>query len=186
MTSYQNLKEQPRKFLSLTGYTLEEFLALLPHFSTTFLERVQTTTLDGNTRKKRSYSTYKNSPLPSIEDKLLFILIYLRKAMTQDVLSELFGMTQPVAHKWIHFLLPVLNRALASVGELPARETKPLSEDEMTALAARQTARPLYFHDSTERPINRPKDPQDQKAYYSGKKSNIPSRITSSSMHNVK
>ena len=68
MTSYRNLKEQPRQFLSLTGYTLEEFLALLPHFSTTFLEHAQTTTLDGNTRKKRSYSTYKNR-LPSIEDK---------------------------------------------------------------------------------------------------------------------
>ena len=59
--------------------------------------------------------------------------------MTQDVLGELFGMTQPVAHKWIHFLLPVLNRALADVGELPARETKPF-EDEMAPLPARQTA----------------------------------------------
>lgn len=27
-----------------------------------------------------------------------------------------------------------------------------------------------FFHDSTERPIQRPKDPQAQKAYYSGKK----------------
>ena len=74
MTNYQNLKTKPTKFLSLTGYTLEEFSALLPHFSTRFLEAVQTKTLDGNKRKKRSYSSYKNSPLPSIEDKLLFIL----------------------------------------------------------------------------------------------------------------
>ena len=27
-----------------------------------------------------------------------------------------------------------------------------------------------FFHDSTERPIQRPKDPQTQKAYYSGPK----------------
>ena len=170
MTNYQNLKTKPTKFLSLTGYTLEEFSALLPHFSTRFLEAVQTKTLDGNKRKKRSYSSYKNSPLPSIEDKLLFILIYLRKAMTQDVLGELFGVQQPVANKWIHRLLPVLNRALADLGELPAREIKPLRVE--------HTPKPLYFHDATERPINRPKDPQDQKTYYSGKKNSIPSRIT--------
>ena len=159
MTSYQNLKEKPRKFLSLTGYTLEAFLALLPHFSTRFLTAVQTKTLDGNKRKKRSYSSYKNSPLPNIEDKLLFILIYLRKAMTQDGLGELFGIQQPVANKWIHRLLPVLNRALADLGELPARATQPLRVE--------HTPKPLYFHDATERPINRPKAPQAQKTYYS-------------------
>ena len=57
MISYQNLKEEPREFLSLTGYTLEEFTALLPQFSKRFLQTVQTKTLDGNTRKKRAYTT---------------------------------------------------------------------------------------------------------------------------------
>ena len=59
----------------------------------------------------------------SFEDKLLFILVCLRKATTQDVLGELFGMSQPIANKWIHRLLPVLNDALAELGELPSRET---------------------------------------------------------------
>ena len=36
MTNYQNLKTKPTKFLSLTGYTLEEFSALLPHFPRAF------------------------------------------------------------------------------------------------------------------------------------------------------
>ena len=126
MISYQNLKEEPREFLSLTGYTLEEFTALLPQFSKRFLQTVQTKTLDGNTREKRAYTTYKNSPLPTIEDKLLFILIYLRKGtMTQDIFGALFGMQQPVANKWIHLLLPVLNRTLADLDELPARGIQP-------------------------------------------------------------
>ena len=43
--------------------------------------------------------------------------------MTQDVLGELFGMAQPVANKWIHRLLPILNRTLADLGELPSRAT---------------------------------------------------------------
>jgi len=123
MTRYETLKDRPKRFLSLTGYTVEEFSALLPSFSKRFLEFVETQTLDGKARKKRRYTLYKNSCLPTHEDQLLFILIYLRKAMTQDVLGELFGMSQPLANKWIHRLLPVLNHALADLGELPSRKT---------------------------------------------------------------
>ena len=122
MTRYETLKDRPKRFLSLTGYTLEEFSALLPSFSKRFLEFVETQTLDGKHRKKRRYTLYKNSCLPTHEDQLLFILIYLRKAMTQNVLGELFGMSQPVANKWIHRLLPVLKGALADLEELPSRQ----------------------------------------------------------------
>ena len=122
MTRYENLKDQPKKFLSLTGYTLQEFATLLPYFSQRFLAYVETHTLEGKRRKKRKYTTYQNSCLPSFEDKLLFIFIYLRQAMTQDVLGELFGMAQPVVNKWIHRLLPIVNAALADLGELPSRE----------------------------------------------------------------
>ena len=58
---------------------------------------------------------------------LLFILIYLRKAMTQDVLGVVFGIDHPVANKWIHLLLPIVNEALGDLGELPARKTRDLS-----------------------------------------------------------
>ena len=125
MISYQRLKDKPKRFLALTGYTPQEFTTLVPYFSKCFLECVQTNTLDGKPRKKRKYTWYKNSFIPSIEDKLLFILIYLRKAVTQDVLGQLFGVSQPVANKWIHRLLPILNRTLADLGELPSRETEP-------------------------------------------------------------
>lgn len=132
MTRYETLKHKPKRFLSLTGYTLEEFSALLEAFSKRFLEFVETQTLDGKRRKKRRYTLYKNSCLPTQADQLLFILIYLRKAMTQDVLGELFGMSQPVANKWIHRLLPVLNRALADLGELPSRDTVASTVDAST------------------------------------------------------
>ena len=132
MTRYETLKDKPKRFLSLTGYTLEEFSALLPSFSKRFLAFVETQTLDGERRKKRRYTLYKNSCLPSHADQLVFILIYLRKAMTQDVLGELFGMSQPVANKWIHRLLPVLNSALADLEALPSRGTVASSVDAST------------------------------------------------------
>ena len=56
---------------------------------------------------------------------LLFILMDLRDAPKQVLLGELFGPPQPLANKWIHFLLPILNQALAKLEELPSRETDP-------------------------------------------------------------
>ena len=41
MTRYENLKDQPKKFLSLTGYTLQEFATLLQYFSQQFLAYVK-------------------------------------------------------------------------------------------------------------------------------------------------
>lgn len=122
MMRYETLKDKPKQLLSLTGFTPEEFSALLPAFSNRFSVFVETKTLEGKDRKKRQYTVYKNSCFSSHEDMLLFILIYLRKAMTQDVLGAVFGIDQPVANKWIHLLLPIVNDALGDLGELPARK----------------------------------------------------------------
>jgi len=162
MTNYSRLVEKPKQFHALTGYTLEEFHALLPAFIVSFLAHVQGHTLEGKERQKRRYVAYKNSPLPTMEDKLLFILMYLRKATTQDIYGEVFGMAQPVVNKWVHQLLPCLNQALADLGELPARTA--------SELPIAEGAGKLYFQDGTERPIQRPKNQEAQKLYYSGKK----------------
>ena len=146
MTRYETLKNKRKRFLSLTGYTLEEFSALAPYFSKRFLASVATKTLEGKDRKKRRYTHYKNSCLPSLEDKLLFILIYLRQALTQDVLGELFGTSQPVANKWIHRLLPIVNRALADLGEwFPSRETPPVTFDKSAEISVEdQVSHPFF------------------------------------------
>ncbi|MGF1528526.1 MAG: transposase family protein, partial [Candidatus Competibacterales bacterium] len=51
---------------------------------------------------------YKNCPLPLPEDRLLFVLVYLKQNPLQVLLAWLFGLTQPKAHQWLHVLLPVL------------------------------------------------------------------------------
>jgi hypothetical protein len=73
MLRYQELCPYARKFLALTGYTVQEFEALLPHFSVEFENHVAVYRLDGKKRTKRRYREYKNSPLPTVADKLLFI-----------------------------------------------------------------------------------------------------------------
>ena len=162
MSKYKDYAEKPTEFLALTGYTHQEFEALLPHFGKSYYEWMKHHRLDGKPRGKRKYSDYKNSPLPTIEDKLLFILHYLKTNNLQTVQGALFGMSQPKANVWIHCLHLILNQTLAELGELPARQMEQVVFDENEAT--------LYFHDGTERPIPRPGDPDQQRLYYSGKK----------------
>jgi len=113
MLSYKELSLYPARFLAMTGYTVEEFQALLPYFQTRFATYVLTTRLVGEPRTQRAYCSYRNSPLPTIEDKQLFILVYLKQGTTQDVHAALFNMCQPKVNVWLHLLHLILNQALA-------------------------------------------------------------------------
>mgnify|MGYP003402242147 CR=1 FL=1 len=162
MSKYKEYAEKPTEFLALTGYTLQEFEALLPPFGKGYYEWMKRHRLDGKPRGQRAYSDYKNSPLPTMADKLFFILHFLKTNNLQTVQGALFGMSQPKANLWLHCLHPILNRTLAALGELPARQMEQIVFDE--------NEEALYFHDGTERPIPRPRDPDQQRLFYSGKK----------------
>jgi len=161
MIKYYTYRKKPKRFLALTGYKIEEFDALLPEFGRSFQKRMAKYTLDGKERQKRRYVDYCNSPLSSIGEKLFFILSYLKNYPLQELQAALFGLSQPKAHQWIHCLTPVLQEALTTLGEVPARD--------MTDLVARLKGQTLFFHDGTERPIPRPLDPEMQRLFYSGK-----------------
>jgi len=85
------------------------------------MERVRDYTIDGLPRLNRRYTPYKNSPLPTIEDKLLFILVHMKQNLTQEVQGQLFGIVQSDANKWLQLLRPVLHAALQRLEVLPAR-----------------------------------------------------------------
>lgn len=121
MPSYEEVTQRAGSLRSLTGLTEAEFQALLPPFEQAFVTYMQDRTIDGQPRTSRRYSTYGTCPLPTIADKLLFILTYLKQNPIQEVQGQLFGMSQSNANKWIHILHPVLNQALADQTLLPAR-----------------------------------------------------------------
>jgi hypothetical protein len=121
MPSYEEVTQRAGSLRSMTGLTEAEFTALLPHFEHALVAYLQDRTIDGQPRTSRRYSTYETCPLPTMADKLLFILTYLKQNPIQEVQGQLFGMSQSNANKWIHLLHPVLNRALADQELLPAR-----------------------------------------------------------------
>ena len=74
------------------------------------------------------FSVYQNCPLPTPEDRLLFILAYVKTYSLQVVQGRLFGMGQSKANQWIHVLLPVLLAALRTLGDAPARSLTALAQ----------------------------------------------------------
>ena len=133
MLRYAQITQNEPKVLALTGLTRREFEDLVPVFQASFETILQEQTLEGLERIGRTYTTYRNSPLPTVEDKLLFILVYLKQAPTQTLHGQLFGLSQSNANKWIHLLHRVLNHALAAQGCLPARKALVRGEDDQAA-----------------------------------------------------
>jgi hypothetical protein len=125
---YAEVSRKEQKFLDLTSLTVEMFNRLVPSFEEAFQERMKEWCLDGKKRTGRAYTAYANSPLPTPEDRLLFILVYLKTNSLQVVQGELFGLPQNKANQWIHTLLPVLQQALHKLGDTPARSMEELAQ----------------------------------------------------------
>ena len=125
---FTELQTRPMEFLDFTSVTLDEFQQLVPPFEAAFQARMAAWRLDGQPRTARRFTVYKNCPLPAPEDRLLFILVYLKTYTLQMVHGRLFGMVQGKANQWIHVLLPVLLAALRTLGDAPARSLSALAQ----------------------------------------------------------
>jgi len=73
------------EFLDFTSVTLDEFQQLVPPFETAFHARMTAWRMDGKPRTARRFTVYKNCPLLTPEDRLLFILVYLKTYALQVV-----------------------------------------------------------------------------------------------------
>src|SRR5438128_5049115 len=125
---FADVQSRPTEFLDFTSLTLDEFQQLVPPFEAAFHAHMATWRLDGKPRTARQFAVYKNCPLPTPEDRLFFLLTYLKTYILQVVQGRLFGMVQSKANQWIHVLLPVLLTALRTLGDAPARSLTALTQ----------------------------------------------------------
>ena len=125
---FTDIEPRPTEVLDLTSLTLEEFRRLVPPFEAAFQAHMAQWRFDGQPRTARRYTTYQNCPLPTPEDRLLFILVYLKTYPLQVVQGRLFGMDQSKANQWIHTLLGVLQGALRTLGDAPSRSLQELAQ----------------------------------------------------------
>src|SRR5919198_4370991 len=138
MLRYQDIKTKAYRILDLTSLTVDEFEQLVPPFEAAFVRHMRDWTMEGKPRTGRRYSQYTNCPLPTPQDRLLFILSYLKVAALQVAHGALFEMSQSNANKWIHVLLPTLHQTLHDLGDAPARHLQAL-EQRLAELQASQT-----------------------------------------------
>ena len=128
MLRYRDIPTHTNEVLDLTSLTVDEFAALVPPFEAAFLRYMAEWTLHGRRRQSRRYTTYTNCPLPTPEDRLLFILVYLKQNTIHLLHGRLFGMRQSKATQWIHVLLLVLRNTLRTLGDAPCRSVEALHQ----------------------------------------------------------
>jgi DDE superfamily endonuclease len=125
---FADMQFRPVEFLDLTSLTRDEFQQLVPPFEAAFQAHMAAWRLDGKPRTARQFRVYKNCPLPTPEDRLFFLLTYLKTYSLQVGQGRLFGMGQSKANQWIHVLLPALLAALRTLGDAPTRSLAALAQ----------------------------------------------------------
>ena len=165
---YLDWQNSDTRFRAMTGYDLCEFNDLLPYFEASHDEYLSRYYINGKPRKgQRDHVIYANSPLPCVEERLAFILSYLKLNPIQEHHADTFSMTQKQCNAFVHGLHEILQRALKQAGVVPANNDKALAE----ALSKEDfSEKKLLLHDGTEREVPRPVDDDLQKEMYSGKK----------------
>jgi Helix-turn-helix of DDE superfamily endonuclease len=125
---FADIQTRPTEVLDLTSLTVEELREVVLPFEAAFQAHMAEWRLDGRPRTARRYTTYTNCPLPTPEDRLLCILVYLKTYPLQVVQGRLFGMGQSKAQQWIHVLLVVLRATLRTLGDAPTRSVQALAQ----------------------------------------------------------
>jgi len=167
--NYFKIRNRTKQFESVTGLKLEEFEKLLPIFREKWRNFYRIHTIEGKKRKGPISNPLKNTKsLPTVSEKLFFILVYLKNYSLQEMLGASFDVSQSQASKWRKILTPLLCETLRSLDVLPARQ------GQKVAPILERLGEKICFQDATERLINRPKDDKTQEEFYSGKKKPTP------------
>lgn len=162
MVNYDEAKNKPKAFRALTGLDRAEFEQLLKFFEVAYCRDREP--LISNEQRQRKPGGGRSAVLSTMEDKLFFILFYFKNYPLQEVIGFLFGLSQSQANEWLHRLTALLKEALKECDYLPER-----CPEHLQALLSSSSTQEFAL-DGTERRRQRPRDYEEQKKYYSGKK----------------
>jgi hypothetical protein len=164
MLSYSDVAAKPELLCALTGLDVRAFEKLSKSFERAYQRHLDQIERNRKQPRRRGRGGGRKSAIATVQDKLLFILVYFRIYPLQVVQGLLFGLSQPQANFWIHRLTPILEQALGERLCLPARRPSDMS----AVLVACPDLK--FIIDGTERAVQRPKDASRQRQYYSGRK----------------
>lgn len=162
---YQYLLKHQELFQYAVGITYSQFKEILPKFSTALR----------SAEHHRAYSKPRirdtgggrKATLKDDFEKLFFILLYYKVYPTLRFAQILLGFDKRNVQLWVRFLAPVLFSALGYELFLKKRLHR-INSFEVFIEEYPQLKE--FIVDCTERVIQRPKDSQIQRQYYSGKR----------------
>lgn len=160
MLNIQRIRKSDRVMKAVIGMTTKEFERLVDSFMVA-LNKSKPVKKD----RKRKEGAGPKHTLKGVEEKLFFILFYMKCYPTCDVAGFFYGVDKAQISRWVGTLLPVLETALKYEVVLPERKIRSVEEFLQKFPEIRDV-----FIDGTERPIRRPSDDKNQKKHYSGKK----------------
>jgi len=145
---------------SLTGLGRREFDQLLPAFSDS-IEAISNENYRKN-RDKRSRRPGGGSKgkLPTPENKLFFILFYLKNYPTFDVLGFIFDLNPSKADENVKKFLPILKHAQSKLNILPRRVLK--TSDDLIEAFEDMVFKPDLPNNSSESTSGTPEDKSDK------------------------
>jgi hypothetical protein len=161
MLNLERIFQQDRLLRAMTGLNLKAFETLVPSFAQAY----EQSRVKPDIERKRAVGGGRKATLRTPGEKLFYILLYCKCSPTFDLLSVLFGFDRSCAWDWVHELLPILEQTLGDKQALPARKLRSMEE-----FLKRFPDVEEVIVDGTERPVQRPKDSEQQKEQYSGKK----------------
>jgi hypothetical protein len=159
--NYKAALRTDRMCKALTGLRVTEFIAMVIDFTWNYQEYEA----KRKPERKRKLGGGRGSYLATIEEKLFYILWYMKTYPTFDVASFQVGFHRSKACDWVHLLLPLLEQTMKRKLVLPIRRISDPEEYFRLFPEAKEV-----FVDAVERLKQRPKNKKQQNKTYSGKK----------------
>jgi hypothetical protein len=146
---------------SLTGLRIKQFVELHQRFAIELANRK----LDTCFERQRAPGGGRKHTLGNSEGMLFFILLYLKVYPTMELAGFFFKVAKSQVCTWVKTFQPVLEAVLGDTHDLPKRRISTLEEFCKLFPNVKKVV-----VDGTERPRSRPKNNEQQRKLYSGKK----------------
>ena len=156
--SVENLKSK-RQWKSATGFSKDKFYKVLEQFKLSYIETY------GKELKDRLVDSNVDYCIQNEEELLLFTLFSLKSGLGYDLLGLVCGMDGSNAKRNQKTGVNLLHKTLSILKYMPCRNFMNI-EDFETCFPDNET----IIIDATEQRIQRPKNKEEQKSCYSGKK----------------
>ena len=110
MINISRAMKSNRVLKSFTGLSIEKFQELVTYFEVLLVEASAKEAK--SVKRQRAVGGGNKHTLKTAEDKLFYILFYVKVYPTFDMAGFIFNVNRSQTNRWMHSLLPLLEKAI--------------------------------------------------------------------------